>query len=92
VLQAHGIACPRDSDQQLAAFHEVPFAARRRGDLVGFPGHVGILVDPDQLLHANAYHMTTLVEPLAAVVARLQPLHDKPVLGVVRPPCEDYGR
>ena len=87
VLQAHGIACPRDSDQQQAAFPQVAFAARRRGDLVCFPGHVGILVDPDTLLHANAHHMTTLAEPLADVVARLQPLHAQPVSATVRPPC-----
>ena len=92
VLGAHGVACPRDSDQQLAAFPAVAFAARRRGDLVAFPGHIGILVDAEHLLHANAFHMTTVTEPLAEVVARLQPLHDKPVLGVVRPPCEGSGR
>lgn len=91
VLTSHGVACPRDSDQQLAAFPEVAFGERQRGDVVGFPGHVGILVGPDALLHANAFHMTTLVEPLADVVARLQPLHDKPILGFVRPPCEGIG-
>ncbi len=91
VLGAYGVACPRDSDQQLAAFPAVAFEDRRRGDLVAFPGHVGILVEPGLLLHANAFHMTTLAEPLADVVARLQPLHDKPVLGVVRPPCERSG-
>lgn len=87
VLAAHGIACPRDSDQQLAAFPGVAFEDRRRGDLVAFPGHIGLLVDADHLLHANAFHMTTLVEPLAVVTARLAPLHANPVLGVVRPPC-----
>ncbi len=85
VLQAHGIECPRDSDQQLGTFPVVPFAERRRGDLVAFPGHVGILVDPDRLLHANAFHMTTVVEPLANVVARLQPVATEAILGVVRP-------
>ncbi len=91
VLQAHGIACPRDSDQQLAAFPAVAPEDRRRGDLVAFPGHIGILVDRDRLLHANAFYMTTLVEPLAAVVSRLQPLHDKPISGIVRPPCGASG-
>ena len=87
-LIACGIVCPRDSDQQLAAVGtEVVFVDRRRGDLVFFPGHVGILVDAYQLLHANAYWMTTLVEPLDAVIDRLRPLHAEPVLGVRRPPC-----
>ena len=87
VLSAHGVACPRDSDQQLSAFPGVAFEERRRGDLVAFPGHIGLLVDADHLLHANAFHMTTLAEPLAVVTARLIPLHANPVLGVVRPPC-----
>ena len=85
VLGALGIACPRDSDQQRAAFPEIDPAARRRGDLVCFPGHVGLLVDADTLLHANAFHMTTLAEPLATVVTRLQPLHAQPITAIVRP-------
>lgn len=73
VLRAGGIACPRDSDQQGAAFARIAAAQRRRGDLVVFPGHVGILADPLTLIHANAYWMTTVVEPLADVVARIEP-------------------
>ena len=91
VLAAHGITCPRDSDQQFADFLAVAPGDQRRGDLVAFPGHVGILVDPERLLHANAFHMTTLVEPLAAVIARLEPLFADPVLGIVRPPCGPMG-
>jgi cell wall-associated NlpC family hydrolase len=71
VLMAHGIACPRDSDQQRDAFATVDNARRRRGDLVFVPGHVGILVDAETLLHANAHWMATVVEPLADVLARL---------------------
>lgn len=71
-LIACGIACPRDSDQQRAAVgHEVPSGERRRGDLACFPGHVGLLVDADTLIHANAYWMSTTVEPLADVTARV---------------------
>ncbi|QYE34791.1 C40 family peptidase [Polymorphobacter sp. PAMC 29334] len=74
VLIAHGIACPRDSDQQRDAFAPVDPANRRRGDLVVFPGHVGILADPLTLVHANAYWMAAVVEPLADVVARIEPV------------------
>lgn len=73
-LSACGIACPRDSDQQRDAFPAVEPAARRRGDLAVFAGHVGILADPLTLVHANAHWMATLVEPLADVVARIEPL------------------
>lgn len=83
VLTAHGIACPRDSDQQRAAYPAIDPDTRQRGDLVFLPGHVGILVDRDRLLHANAYWMTTLVEPLAAVLER-QETRD---FAVARPPC-----
>lgn len=72
-VRAGGVFCPRDSDQQAAAFAVIDPADRRRGDLVTFPGHVGILADADTLVHATAYWMTTLAEPLAAATARLAP-------------------
>ena len=73
VLRAGAVFFPRDSDQQAAAFAVIDEGERRRGDLVVFPGHVGILADPDTLIHANAYWMTTLAEPLAAVAERVTP-------------------
>lgn len=80
-LQAAGIACPRDSDMQQAALGE-PLAAGmalRRGDLVFFPGHVGLMVDGERLIHANAHWMAVAVEPLVDVVARLAHLPE-PIL------------
>lgn len=71
-LRGCGIACPRDSDQQRDMLGTaVDFADRRGGDLVFFPGHVGILVDADTLFHANAWWMAVVEEPLADVIARL---------------------
>ena len=43
----------------------------RRGDLVFWPGHVGLMRDPESLLHATAHTMDVMVEPLAAAVNRL---------------------
>ncbi|WP_185965106.1 C40 family peptidase [Glacieibacterium frigidum] len=83
VLTAHGVECPRDSDQQRAAFPAVDPAARQRGDLIFVPGHVGILVEPGLLLHANAWWMTTLVEPLDEFLSRLEARE----FNVARPPC-----
>ncbi len=80
-LRACGVFCPRDSDQQAAAFAVVDRDDRSRGDLVVFPGHVGILLDSDTLLHANAYWMTTLAEPLSQVAERVAPT------GFRRPPA-----
>jgi cell wall-associated NlpC family hydrolase len=67
-----GKAAPRDSDQQREALGEaVAFADRQPGDLIFFPGHVGIIAEDDHLLHANAHWMTTREEPLADVLSRL---------------------
>lgn len=71
-LDAAGLSVPRDSDQQAQAIGEAvaDVSALRRGDIVFFPGHVGIMTGPDLLLHANAFHMMVTEEPLAEVVAR----------------------
>lgn len=87
-LQACGIAAPRDSDMQMALGEDIGALVAtnglRRGDLIFFPGHVGIMADAAHLLHANAYHMKTVVEPLADVVARLLPDHHRPITGARR--------
>ncbi len=71
-LAACGIAAPRDSDQQRDGLgHAIAMAERSHGDLVFFPGHVGILSGRDTLFHANAHWMSTVEEPLADVIDRL---------------------
>ena len=71
-LAACGVPCPRDSDQQLAGLGvPVAFDDRAAGDLVFFPGHVGILATRDRLFHANAHWMATVEEPLGDVIDRL---------------------
>jgi cell wall-associated NlpC family hydrolase len=67
---AAGLPCPRDSDMQQAAPGR-DVARLRRGDLVFWRGHVGVMVSPTRLLHANAHHMATAVEPLAEAEARI---------------------
>jgi cell wall-associated NlpC family hydrolase len=81
-LEFCGIAAPRDSDMQRDHLGDLldEDAPLRRGDLVFFPGHVGLMVDGSRIVHANAYWMATVIEPLDDVVARLRPLHDKPVV------------
>jgi len=71
-LAAAGIAAPRDSDMQQAELgRPVDRADLRRGDLVFWKGHVGIMVDAQSFVHANGFHMTTLIEPLAGAEARI---------------------
>lgn len=75
-MEAAGLVCPRDSDMQCDEVGEnllVPdgLDGLRRGDLVFWPGHVGIMADGVMLLHANAHHMAVVAEPLSAAVARI---------------------
>jgi len=83
-LRLCGIGCPRDSDQQEAAFAEVT-GPTQRGDLVFWKGHVGMLLDPDTLIHANAHHMAVAIEPLAAAVARIGRREFGAVTKIARP-------
>jgi cell wall-associated NlpC family hydrolase len=75
-MLAAGRTCPRDSDMQLAEVGIiVPVGADLgglvRGDLVFWPGHVGIMLDAARLLHANAHHMAVAAEPLRVAVDRI---------------------
>ena len=69
-----GIAAPRDSDQQRALGRAIGAdEPPARGDLLFWPGHVGLLADATTLLHANAHWMAVTREPLADVIARAAP-------------------
>lgn len=72
--QSAGHPCPRDSDMQQDALGEdLPDGASlRRGDLIFWKGHVGIMRDERLLLHANAHHMAVVTEPLAEALARIE--------------------
>ena len=80
-LAACGIAAPRATAQQELALGEAlaPAAELRRGDMIFFPGHVGLMVDGDTLIHANADAMAVTTEPLADVIARLKGSYEEPV-------------
>ena len=43
----------------------------KRGDLMFWKGHVGIMRDAQTLLHANAHHMLVASEPVAEACARI---------------------
>jgi len=72
VFGLKGIMAPRDADMQMADFGaELPEGAPlERGDLVFFPGHVGIMSDAENIIHANGAAMAVSVEPLAEATAR----------------------
>ena len=47
-------------------------SAFKRGDLIFWKGHVAIVRDAANLLHANAFHMAVAIEPIAEAVARIR--------------------
>jgi cell wall-associated NlpC family hydrolase len=66
-----GIPSPRDSDQQrVLGTALAEDASLQRGDLIFFEGHVGFMVDEEQLIHATVHAGAVVVEPLADVHAR----------------------
>ena len=91
-MRAAGHDVPRDADQQEAALKarwpEVTAdPERQRGDVVFWPGHVGILTDSEHLLHANGHTMDTTLEPYAAAEARIRE-GGTPVRTIIRVPLD----
>ena len=43
-----------------------------RGSVVFWKGHVATMVDKLNCIHANAFHMKTIVEPLTEVIKRIE--------------------
>lgn len=88
-LRRCGIDAPRDSDMQAAGLGSaVPFdgdeSVLRRGDLIFWPGHVGIYYGDGRLLHANATDMCVAIAPLAEAIALIIKVEGNPVSSVRR--------
>ena len=76
-LQATGEFSRRDSDLQAASLGELladfsDISQLKRGDLVFWKGHIGVMIDETHLLHSNAHHMAVEIEPLAPAVERIR--------------------
>jgi cell wall-associated NlpC family hydrolase len=71
-LLACGRACPRDTDMQEELGQAIAAADFGRGDLVFWKGHVAIGIGDGRIVHANGYHMATVIEPLAEAIARIK--------------------
>ena len=75
-LEAAGQSAPRDADMQAAelgrAIELRGGAKLRRGDLVFWEGHVGIMTSAKDFLHANAFHMAVEAEPFARAKKRIK--------------------
>lgn len=74
-LAGSGIRAPRDADMQEAELgKDCALVPRRRGDLIFWYGHVGVMLDGERLLHANSFHMQVEIEPLAQAIERIAPI------------------
>lgn len=86
-LAMTGKPAPRDSDQQASGLGQAIDPVQhglRRGDLVFWKGHVGLLEDPHTLLHASGGTMSVTREPLQAAIERIAKLYGHPT-GYRRP-------
>ncbi len=70
-LRSCDIRCPADSDMQMALGQDVS-GDLQRGDLVFWKGHVGMMVDQDTMIHANAHHMACRYEPFENACIRIK--------------------
>ena len=82
-MQMAGIAVLRDTDMQEATIGEAvelapDLSGLKRGDLIFWSGHVGMMRDSENLLHANGHTMTVFSEPLESAVKRISYLYGAP--------------
>jgi len=88
-LAAAGIAAPRDSDMQERALG-TPIGVKpdlgglRRGDLVFWKGHVGLMMDESNFIHATGHSMTVMIEPLAIAEERIRRTSYGPISAIKR--------
>ena len=69
-----GLNCPGDSDQQMKTLGQNLDigSPRKRGDILFWKGHVAWAVNERQILHANAYHMATVIEEADEAIERIK--------------------
>ena len=71
--QTYGEDIPRNTSQQvkLKKKHIRDVEDLKRGCVVFWKGHVGIMIDKFNCIHANAFHMQTKIEPLNQIIDRI---------------------
>ena len=69
-----GIDCPGDSDQQMNTLGQnIDIGSpRKKGDILFWKGHVAWALNESQILHANAYHMATVIEEANEAIERIK--------------------
>ena len=71
--QAYGHNIPRNTSEQILLEKKIVKNIKdlKRGCVVFWQGHVGIMIDNINCIHANAFHMKTKTEPLYKIVKRM---------------------
>ena len=71
--QNFGENIPRNTSQQLELQKKIISNSDhlKRGCVIFWNGHVAIMVDNLNCIHANAYHMKTKIEPLSKIIERM---------------------
>ncbi|WP_117193004.1 C40 family peptidase [Rhizobium terrae] len=77
-LMMVGRSAPRDSDMLASFGFPITREELRRGDLVFWKGHVGIMENEETLLHANGHTMSVGREDFEAAVQRIGWLYEQP--------------
>lgn len=88
-LAAVGVAAPRDTDMMETQLGRPANSGEnlrglRRGDLVFWPGHVGIMQNDQLLIHANAYTMTVASELLTVARDRIRSTNSSEITAIRR--------
>ena len=88
-MRMTGRAVPRDTDMQAAGLGEpvdpgADMAGLRRGDLVFWKGHIAVMLDGRNIIHANGHTMMVSREKLSDAVERIAYLYGGPT-GFRRP-------
>ncbi len=90
-LQACGIACPRDTDMQAAmTWDNLPTDSGsdelQRNDLIFWTGHVGMMLNGAEIIHANATDMSTRIWSLDILRDHILKMEGNTVSRILRKP------
>jgi cell wall-associated NlpC family hydrolase len=78
IFQINNKFFPRDTDlQEDFIITEVAEKNLKSGDLIFWQGHVAMMVDNKNIIHANAFHMRTEIEPLRQAKSRIEKKYGK---------------
>ena len=75
--EAYGQIIPRNTNEQVKINMKTIKNLNNlsRGCVVYWEGHVGLMVDNLNCIHANGFHMKTVIEPLNIIIARMNNSH-----------------